>query len=294
MNKSSITQALIRNTNKLTEWGNRNLPRLLEGAGVIFFGLTIYKAVEKAPNVKPALKEAEEKKGEPLTFIEKAKTVANEVKEPAFYAVVSLGCFHGSVNVMHDRLATALAVAGIKQSHADNYILAAKEMMGNSKSEKAEDQALEAQLDSMLSGNIPVIDTETGTDRIAIPSMNLAFVGDARYLRQALKEISERLWRTQDPKNGEVTWNEFADLLQEKYGFRRFEYATIGDNIGWNFGEVYEICRRPQPEYDECPETFRIPYREVTTMKDGHAWIVIGILPVVLREWGCLDFYREV
>ena len=293
MNKSSIMQTLIKNTNKLSEWGNRNLPRLLEGAGVIFFGLSIYKSVQQAPKVKPALEEAEEKKGEPLTVLEKAKTVGKTIGEPVIYAGLSIYCFDRAINEVDKRLATVLATVGLKQSNADGYILAAKEMLGTSKSEKAEDESLEMQLNHMLDNDIPIIDTETGTDRIAVPSMNLAFIGDARYLRQTLKEISERLWRTQDPENGEVTWNELAALLHEKYGFRNFEYATIGDNIGWKFGEVYEICRRPQPVYDECPENFRIPYREITAMRDGHAWLVVGILPVALREWGCLDFYRE-
>ena len=157
MNKSSITDTLIRNTNKLSEWGNKNLPRLLEVAGVIFFGLTVYKSAQQAPKVKPALEKAEEEKGEPLTTFEKAKTVGNVLKEPVFYAAVAISCNHAAINIMDSRLATVMAAAGLKQSHADSYILAAREYLTKNEKEKAEDDALINQLDHMLEKDISII-----------------------------------------------------------------------------------------------------------------------------------------
>ena len=203
------------------------------GGGVIALVSAVVCCAKDTPKAEKRVKEAEEKKGEPLTKVEKVKAAA-----PAYIPTIS-ATFTGVALVatghfvINKRLSAALfSLAASERAYAD-FTEKTKEVVGERKANDimeavAEKRASELPKEVYESDDIPGL----GDTLILDTYSNILFRSNMQKITEAVGTFNDGLYSEMSKSYGE---------LLELYGVERSE---ISDAVGWNINNGH-ISIRP-------------------------------------------------
>ena len=210
--------------NKFVAVVRKNLPAILTAIGIGGMWAMGVMLAKSAPETKEKVEEAEKKKGENLTVVEKAKVVVPEVWPALAMGGLSTWCLISSTRTCLRRNAVLASAYYISRNALREYKTKVVEHIGERKEQKIRDELAQDKLksDPIKSSNLVI--TGQGDHLCYISPFGLYFQSDINKVRQAVNTINERL-----VTGGEmyVTANDFLSELGLKQ-------IGIGDDLGWN------------------------------------------------------------
>ena len=243
----------------------KNSPTILSGGALIGLGFTIYFSIRAKPRIEKHIKEG-------VDEIEKIKSKASEegtldtkeVKQSinrvklktagnvaldAAPAVISagatVGCVCGIKEEYSRRISEATAVYEIQKDAHENYVEAAKEVVGEKKEEEIKEAAVKKRLEETYnSGGSTVIKTGKGDVLYYDEQTNTYLTASKSWLENCANKINKRL----NTNEMYISVNEWCDEL----GVPRVKF---GNDIGWCGGDgdqlelYYTVGELPNGEH---------------------------------------------
>lgn len=208
-------------------------PEILTGMGVAGLCTTTIMVAKAAPKAKEALEEAEDTKGDTLTFKEKV-IVAGPIYAPSIVSgVITSGCIVGSnaksrekYGKLEGRYGTLMGAYTVSETlvkaYGDKVIEVLGEDEANKIREKAEDDAAEEKMKAHPPKNNEVMITEFGTELCYDAKSDRYFMSNYHSLVEHQDELI-----TREGPSGFITVNEW---------YREIDLKPMpgGDDYGWD------------------------------------------------------------
>lgn len=273
---------LIKNINTLSSKINENMPRVLEGAGIIFFALTIAETVKATKRMPDAMAKAEKDKGSELTTREKIFTVAKNYAKVGIYGIESLGCFNAATNEALRRYAAAMVIAEARKSELDSYILAAREVVGAGKESKIKQTAMEERVKEMVGNGMVFRACGDGcSEKNVFPEINLNIFGNPDSIRKAFYACDDTLRRGCD-----VTLRDLLDEISSRVALPPGTKYGFEERLGFKYDDIIA-----HHNYKDNEMLF--PFEEDAVLIDGEVYHVWSFTLVPLEERKNWDFYEN-
>ncbi len=277
-----IKNEVIKNINTLSSKINENLPRVLEGAGIIFFALTIAETVKATKKMPDVMANAEKKKGSELTTGEKIFTAAKNYAKVGIYGLETLGCFHAATNEALRRYAAAMVIAEARKSELDSYILAAREVVGANKESKIKQTSVEERVKEMVGNGMVFRACGDGcSDKNVFPEINLNFFGSADSVRKAFYACDDMLRRGCD-----VTLRDLLDEISSRVALPPGTKYGFETRLGFKYDDIIT-----HHNYKDNEMLF--PFEEDAVLIDGEVYHVWSFTLVPLEERKNWDFFEN-
>ncbi len=230
--KALNTQTLKVGLKAGLKFVNKNLPTVMTFAGAVGFCATMYEVSRSSITAKEILEQAEADKAEndeELTKKERALIIAKTCWKAFLLGLITLGFFFGANHVSLKRQAALGAAYAMTLQDFDEYKAKAKEMFGETKTEKIKD---EIAADKILALPDDYTSSVPGTGPLWIDSWtNTPFRADLETIRRTIIDLNEDLYRKFD---NEITMNDILTALSAECHAPQLGSVANGDMFGFS------------------------------------------------------------
>ena len=244
-----------------------NLPTIMTALGAVGFGVTIYETSKATLKAERYLKEAEEKKEEPLTKKEKALIFAKTCWKAFLIGLITLGLFCGAHKISLKRQAALGTALAMVTQDFDEYKSKVVETFGEKKAEKVEDDISADKIQTYVvnSAGVP------GNGPLWVLSWcNIPFRGNLEVIRKTFNDLNEDMYKGTGKAYyiQTLTLNDVIEALSAACNAPQLGPVDLGDQFGFSPELTGNI------DYD-------IRYSHT---KDGEPCGFIKIKPLLLTE----------
>lgn len=227
MNKPNLTKIV----NDVKTAVSKHSPEILTGIGIAGMITSTVLAVKATPKAERLIKEAETKKGESLTRVEKAKACWKCYIPAAVTTVTATACLVGASSV-HARRNAALATAyKLSETAIAEYREKVVETIGETKEQLVRDKVDKAQVEKKPVEKSEVYVTNRGSTLCYDYMSGRYFESDIDAIKKAENELNKRMLRD---TFGYVSMNEFYEEIG-------LDHIGMGDYMGWNVNNLIDI-----------------------------------------------------
>lgn len=159
----------------------------------------------------------------------------------AVSGVVTIACIVGAHSISMKRNAALAALYSISEKSLKEYKDKTKEIVGNSKAEKIEDELIKDKLSKNPLGKEYVIETGDGDTLCYDVYSGRYFKSDIEKIKQAINEFNQAMLY------------ENSMSLNDFYGMLNLKHVRLGDNIGWTVDKFLEPSFRSSLASDMTP-----------------------------------------
>lgn len=240
MNKQALA-TFVKNTQ---EWASKHTPEILTGFGIAGMLTTTVLAVKATPK---ALKLIEDKKEEletdKLTVWDTVKTTWKPYVPAAVTGVASVTCLIGACSVSTRRNAALATAYQLATNALTEYKEKTLETVGEKKAQAIREAIDKDRIEKNPVTKNEVIIADKGQTLCFDPISARYFKSDIDKIKKAENELNKRMLHD---ITGYVSVNEF-------YAELGMEPIMIGDELGWNVGELIDISFSSQLTDDDQP-----------------------------------------
>jgi hypothetical protein len=240
MNKQALA-TFVKNTQ---EWANKHTPEILTGFGIAGMLTTTVLAVKATPKALKLIEDKKEELGtDKLTVWETVKTTWKPYVPVVITGAVSTTCLIGACSVSTRRNAALATAYQLTTNALNEYKDKTLEMVGEKK-EKAIREAIDKdRIEKNPVSRNEVIITEKGQTLCFDPISARYFKSDIDKIKKAENELNKRMLHD---ITGYASVNDFYDELG-------LDHIMIGDELGWNVGDLIDISFSSQLTDDDQP-----------------------------------------
>ena len=210
-------------------WSLKHSPELLTALGISGMVGAIYTAVKETPKAQQRIAEAEEAKGEELTFVEKTKATWKVYVPTVVMAGVSIACIVGGTSVNLKRntaLATAYTLAEQSVNELQDKYTDLKKKVHEQKdiseeAPKAQEKTASKQEPAMTS---ELVIQRTGEELFMDGFCTGTFSSTKAKIENAVANLNRDMMNSID---GSLSLNEYLWALNGRS-------SDIGECVGWN------------------------------------------------------------
>lgn len=202
----------------------KHSPEILTGLGVAGMITTTILAVKATPKALKLIEDAQYKKGDNLTAVEKVKAAWKPYIPAAVTCIASAGCIIGA-NSVHLKRNAALATAYQLSSTAlSEYKEKVVETIGEKKEQAIREKVAAEKVEKNPVESKDIIITGKGLTLFYDATFGKYFESDLESVKKSINNLNYRLLSEEY-----VSLNDFYDEI----GVDRVE---IGEEVGWNVG----------------------------------------------------------
>jgi hypothetical protein len=230
----NVSMQLLKAFPKQTaQFVSKNLPTIMTSLGVVGFVATIYETSKATLKAERYLKEAEEKKEEPLTKKEKALIFAKTCWKAFLIGLITIGLFCGAHKISLKRqaaLGTALAMA---TQDLDEYKAKVVETLGEKKADKIEDDISADKVNAYVYDAAAV----KGNGPLWVLSWcNVPFRGNLEDIRRTFNDLNEDMYRGTGKAyfTQEISLNDVLEALSAACNAPQLGPVDLGEQFGFS------------------------------------------------------------
>ena len=229
-------------TKKLINEAKRNAPTIMSGGAIVGAGLTLFFAIKAKPKVEQHIKEGTEeinrirseakengtleekdtKRAINRVRIKTAKNVAIDVTPAVLAGAGTIGFVVGLKKETNERFVGSAMVEEIRRESHENYVEAAKEVVGEKKEQEIRETALSKKLEETYDSAV-IINTGKGDVLYFDEWTNTYFRCSHAAIENAVIKVNKKL----QSNEYYVSLNEYCEIL----GIPKVKF---GDTNGWS------------------------------------------------------------
>lgn len=240
MNKQALA-TFVKNTQA---WATKHTPEILTGFGIAGMLTTTVLAVKATPK---ALQLLEDKKGEletdKLTVGQTVKAAWKPYVPAVVTGVASVTCLIGACSVSTRRNAALATAYQLATNALTEYKDKTLEIVGEKKEKTIREAIDKDRIDKNPVTKNEVIITDKGQTLCFDPISARYFKSDVDKIKKAENELNKRMLHD---ITGYASVNDFYDELG-------LDHIMIGDELGWNVGDLIDISFSSQLTDDDQP-----------------------------------------
>lgn len=212
---------------------NKHLPTILQGVGLIGFGVTIYEACTGTLKAEQLLNEATEEKGEELSKGEKAEIIVKTCWKAFLIGLITIGFFCAGHKISLKRQAALAATYAMTVRDFDEFKAKASQALGETKVEKISSEVAAdrvATFDPVVLNNVP------GNGPLWVDAWsNTPFRGSLETIRQTINDLNDDIFQAHGRAyfSGEITLNDVYDALAANLNAPQLGKVSWGDSVGF-------------------------------------------------------------
>lgn len=254
---------------------SKNSPAIAAGVAIAGMGLAIYSAIKATPKAELAITRASVKDKSDgsceyieLSKLEKAKIYGRYYAPTFALALLSAVCMIGSVYLANKQTKTMAVLCAAAEASLADFKDSAKEIVGEGKTRKIEDDARKKRFEKMQDAQGDYIfETGHGNTLICDSISGRLFRSDIEFIKGRIDVLNERL-----PYEEFIPLNTYYDDIG-------LDGTKYGDEQGWHYNPESYARNGGKIEY------------EITSMltRDGHPAAYIDIKTAPKFDWSDLD-----
>lgn len=214
-------------------FGERNMPTILTGAGLIGFGLSIYEACTATPRYMEILEDYEEQE-EPVKVTRRASDFLVTYGKTIVIAASATAAIILANKINMNKIATLTAGVTIGQQKLKEYTEKSKEIFGP-KADKIEQAIAHDKISAVDTTTAKIYDTGHGDTLIMDSITKMVFKDDLNFIRKQVNEMNEEAIAA---AKSNPFYDDHVVITQNDFRMRiGLPEIDIGENLGSDYND---------------------------------------------------------